>query len=137
MTLVIDSSVAIKWFTPEPHYEAAADLLRGEEPLVAPSLVLAEVANAMWRKERAGEVTAAQTSEAIEELQTMLILRPLDATLTSAAADIARVVGHSIYDCMFLACALAENAQLFTADAKFASKVVDERFRGVLRFIAA
>ncbi len=137
MTLVIDSSVAIKWFVEEPFYETAAELLRGEEPLVAPSLILVEVGNALSRKARAGEVSDTQVSEAIEELQTIMILRPIDAALTIAAADMARLVAHSVYDCMFLACAVAEKAQLVTADMKFANKLVDERFRGVLRLLAA
>jgi predicted nucleic acid-binding protein len=136
LTLVVDSSVAIKWFTPEPLSSHADELLRSEELLIAPALILAEVANAMWRKARLGEVTENQVSEAIEELQTTITLHPIDARLTGAAFDIARAVGHSIYDCMFLACAIAEKTQLVTADAKFASKVADARFRGVVRLLA-
>lgn len=136
MTLVIDSSVAIKWFTPEPLHTHADELLRGEEPLIAPALILAEVANAMWRKARLGEVTETQVIEAIDELQSTVTLRPIDAALTTAAFSIARMVGYSIYDCMFLACAIAEKTVLVTADAKFASKVADERFRGFVRPLA-
>lgn len=135
MTLVVDSSVAIKWFTPEPLTVRADEILRSDEALVAPALILPEVANAMWRKTRGGEATEVQTLEAIEELQAILTLRPLDSTLTSAAFDIARVIGHSVYDCIFLACAISEQAQLVTADEKFASKTNNARYGGIVRLL--
>ena len=49
---VVDASVAIKWFVPEIHAEAARRLLREGITLLAPDLIWAEVANALWRMRR-------------------------------------------------------------------------------------
>ena len=61
--VVVDASVAIKWFVPEVHAETARCLLREGMTLLAPDLIWAEVANALWRKWREKELSA----EAVQE----------------------------------------------------------------------
>ena len=55
MTAIVDASVAVKWFLLEPKREPAKQLLDGGERLAAPELILAEVANALWRRVILGE----------------------------------------------------------------------------------
>ncbi len=124
MSLVVDSSVALKWFVKEPGHEAALELLDGSDPLIAPDLILAEVGNALWRKARNGEVEADQISRSISELADIVILRPLTVDLMLMAVEIMRGIGHSIYDCVFLAAARREKVDFVTADAKLLAKLV-------------
>ena len=59
MTLVVDASVAVKWFVEEDGRNQALQILDlGERE--APDLVVAEVANVIWKKALRGEVTDAQ-----------------------------------------------------------------------------
>ena len=46
MTLVVDASVAFKWFAQEDGTDRALQLLERGEPIVAPDLIVAEVGNA-------------------------------------------------------------------------------------------
>lgn len=55
--LVVDSSVAIKWFVSEDDSEDALKL-RDRHQLVAPDLLVAECVNAFWKMARRGELTA-------------------------------------------------------------------------------
>jgi predicted nucleic acid-binding protein len=55
MALIVDASVAIKWFIDEPGSEVARRLWRDEPDLLAPDLLVPEVCNAAWRKVRLGE----------------------------------------------------------------------------------
>ena len=64
--MVIDASVAIKWVVPEIGSEAASDLLGRE--LWAPSLWLAEAANALLKKTRRGEITAQEARVRAQDL---------------------------------------------------------------------
>ena len=55
MTLVVDASVAIKWFVEESRSDAARAVLTSGESLVAPDLVVPEACNAaastsLWQK---------------------------------------------------------------------------------------
>jgi len=52
MSLIVDASVAVKWFSAEDGADRAEALFVAEPDLAAPELILAEVGNAMWKKHR-------------------------------------------------------------------------------------
>lgn len=57
---VIDASVAVKWLAEEEFSTQAFQLLFGEIRLIAPDLIFAEVANALWKMQRRGELDVEQ-----------------------------------------------------------------------------
>jgi predicted nucleic acid-binding protein len=118
MTLVVDASVALKWFVGEDGSDRAVALLDSDEPLIAPALVLAEVCNAAWRSLRCREIDEAQFTEVATDLaQVFQRLVPLDRLVRRAAA-LARELDHPIYDCFYLALSESEGAPLVTADRR-------------------
>ena len=58
MTRVIDASVACKWFFNETLSAEARRLAASDATFVAPDMILAECANAAWRRVRDGTVHA-------------------------------------------------------------------------------
>ena len=56
MTLVVDASVAVKWFLPEADTPSAERLLAFAGPLHAPDLLRIEVASAVWKYAVGGAV---------------------------------------------------------------------------------
>lgn len=124
MTLVIDASVALRWFIEAPGSEAAVALLDREEPLIAPELVVAEVANAAWKLSRAGEIDGRQARETAGAIaSSFAALAPL-ALLAPRAFEIATALDHPVYDCLYVALAEAEDAALVTADDRLARRLV-------------
>ncbi len=75
-TLVVDSSVVIKWFVPEPYSTEARRILKtyqtGSLTLLAPDLLSAEVGNIVWKKHRIQGITADEARTIIEEFQGVL-----------------------------------------------------------------
>jgi hypothetical protein len=63
---VVDASVAIKWFLPEIHSDAALRLLAGEHTLHAPDLIFSEFGNVLWKRFRKREISRAEVSATIE-----------------------------------------------------------------------
>lgn len=49
MKLVVDVGVALRWYVDSPLSSAAVSLLNTDRPLIAPDLVVAEIANATWK----------------------------------------------------------------------------------------
>src|SRR5271165_5919516 len=58
MSLIVDASVAARWFVPVLAWPSAAAVLQEGRPLIAPELILAETANAFWKAVRAGYAVA-------------------------------------------------------------------------------
>ncbi|HYW16238.1 MAG TPA: type II toxin-antitoxin system VapC family toxin [Allosphingosinicella sp.] len=120
MTLVIDASVAIKWFVPEAGSEEALALL--SRRLVAPDLFVAETGHLFSKKVRLRELSPLQSRLAFEEVRRNVSVFG-GAALASAAFELSLALHHSIYDCWYLAGADALGLPFVTADAIVAAKV--------------
>ena len=133
MTLVIDASVALKWFVEEQGSDRARGLLSREERLIAPELLLAEVFNAAWRLLRGGHMVAEQYDIVLARLAGAIAefvpLRPI----VSRAAAIGRALDHPIYDCFYLAVAERASAALVTADRRFLNRIAGSPWQPVVQ----
>ena len=136
MTVVVDASVALKWVLDEPGKEAADALL--EEELIAPSLWLLEAANALWRRTQRGEINDEEAKERLTELYNAPVTTTTVEDDLLAAADLANVLGHPVYDCLYLAMAIRENTYVVTADSRFHAAVDrSPTLRGAVRMLDA
>lgn len=120
--IVVDASVAVKWFVEEDGHHSALSLLDGLA-LVTVDLVFAETINVIWKKLRRGEMTSEQAEKACHALPNFFRGVFSTAALAEDALVFARQLDHSVYDCVYLACAQRQGTKLVTADAKFVSRV--------------
>jgi predicted nucleic acid-binding protein len=90
----------------------------GADDVLAPDLILVEVANALWRKTVAREISAREADTALDLVRRSGIdLHPTSA-LTARAMDLARRLNHPVFDCTYLALAERERATFVTADQR-------------------
>jgi predicted nucleic acid-binding protein len=123
---VVDASVAVKWFFPEPGSQAAQALLIRAEQLVAPALVRIEVSSAITRKVRLSEIALEEARGALklwtDAIQNGVLALVPDDELLPAAVELALKLAHPLQDCLYLAVAQREQAVLVTADPKFQAR---------------
>ena len=119
MTAVVDASVAIKWVFEEEGSDAARRLVL-DELLVAPDLLFVECANVLRSKVRERALPPEQARQALVTIDATPIRTAPTRRHASAAHAIAVEIGSSVYDALYLAVALAERAQMVTADVRFA-----------------
>lgn len=122
MRLVIDASVAVKWLVVEDRSDLARDVLREGFVLLAPDLLLTEVANALRNKVRANQMTYLQAKAGLELLPDYFdeVLTPGDTL--AAAFELACLLNHPVADCVYVACATRSQALLLTDDARLHQK---------------
>ncbi|MBC7226388.1 MAG: type II toxin-antitoxin system VapC family toxin [Thermoflexales bacterium] len=98
--LVVDTSVVIKWFVPEPLSQEARRVLLGYQSgayrLIAPDLLVAEFGNVLWKKHRFEGLT-------LEE--------------------VAITHTRTVYDSLYLALSLREQCPYVTADERLINAV--------------
>ena len=118
MTLVVDASVAVLWTLTQRNSDRAA-ALQSEGELIAPSLIVAEIGNAIWKAVRRGDLPAREAQEGMKIALGPRIsaLTPLE-DLHTRALEFAVELQHPIYDCLYLALAEREHAELVTADER-------------------
>lgn len=138
MTLVLDASVAVKWFLPEPYHEDAHALLAGDHRFVAPALIRLEVAAAIVRRLRIDRSEEALARQACREWDAMIdagiVELVADEDVFADALELAISIRHSVQDCLYFAVARRTGSGLVTADGPLARRgrrVVDDvRFIG-------
>jgi predicted nucleic acid-binding protein len=116
--IVVDASVAVKWIAPEEYSEAAL-ALAGRSDLIAPSLLIVEVANAVRRKVRDGELTSEQGHIGLLRVNQRVNLSPPTIDIVSRAFEMALAMNHPIYDCIHLSLAESTSSTFATFDDKF------------------
>jgi predicted nucleic acid-binding protein len=128
LVIVIDASVAVKWYFPEADSDAAIDLLNSRvSGLTAPDLFGIEVIAALVRK---GHMDKAQQpgirillddfEEKLSERQVQLVR--LSSMKLLNAGKLALDLGHPFKDCIYLTLAMELGCELVTCDARFAAR---------------
>lgn len=125
--LVIDSSVAIKWFVPEPFSAAARRVLDGYQAgsltFHAPDLINAEVGNIIWKKHLFQGLAAADADAVIREFRKLAFVLTPTAVLLEDAYRLAVTHQRTVYDCLYLALSIREGCQFITADEKLVNAI--------------
>ena len=118
MSLIVDASIIVKWFVGEQGSSEARSLFEAGDEFIAPSLVIAEVGNALRKKVRGSAISAEQAQTALQSLPKFLT-RYVDLNeLVDRALEISLHLSHPIYDCFYLVLAERENVAVVSADAR-------------------
>ncbi len=127
VNLVVDSSVAVKWFVPETHSAEAQLILNayrsGAVSFLAPDLLNAEFGNIIWKKHIFQGFAAAEAQDIVDKLRALRFIFTSTAMLLDDAYQIAVAHRRTVYDSLYLALSVRENCRFVTADEKLANAV--------------
>ena len=125
--LVIDASVAVKWFLSEPFSTEARKVLdsytRGSLSFHAPDLINAEFGNTIWKKQLFQGLAATDAQQILHEFANLPINFVPTSELLNNAYKLAAIHRRSVYDAMYLALSVRESCQLLTADERLVNAV--------------
>ena len=128
MTLFADSSALVKLYVPEPGHEAVTEFTG---PMIVSELARVEVPSGLWRKQRLGELAAADTALLVDAFEDDYyggptssprfgVIRVSDERLRRAAVAVARH-GLRAFDALQLACALTAREAGLIGGLRFAT----------------
>jgi predicted nucleic acid-binding protein len=126
--IVVDASVAVKWFLPEVGSDAASALLTADDvELVGPDLLAIEVCATLVRGANMVKANREDAVKKLAKFKSMLDMGALNLIRTPPeimhqAASRAIDIGHPLKDCLYLALAMEKGCDLVTCDARFAEK---------------
>ena len=126
-SLVVDSSVAIKWFVPEQYSTEARlildDYKTGVLSLLAPDLINAEFGNIVWKKQLFQGLDATDAQAVIAEFRKVIILLTSTAALLDEAYGLAASHHRTLYDMLYLALSIREQCKFVTADERMVNSI--------------
>ncbi|OJX68514.1 type II toxin-antitoxin system VapC family toxin [Magnetospirillum sp. 64-120] len=130
MSLVVDASVAVKWVSESPGWQAAGELI-GRDTLMAPDLIWPECGNALWRYVGAGLMGAEQARQGLTTIGCLFDRVVPTGPLMEDALALACRLKHPVYDCVYLALARSLGSKLVTADRKLVARLAETDLAGL------
>jgi predicted nucleic acid-binding protein len=114
--VVVDASVAVKWFLPEEFSMTARMLLAADYQLLAPDLLWAELGNVLWKRQRGGELEQRTATQLLRDFSRLSIEFHAAERWTEGALELAMRQGVTVYDGLYLALAAGNECRVVTAD---------------------
>ena len=121
---VIDASVIAAAFFQEQFAEVAAALLASDRPLQVPDLVIAEVANVIWKRQRRNEIDDTEAVGLLADFRTLPLRITSSSELIEPALELALRTGRTVYDCLYLALAVKTKSIMVSADKRLVNALV-------------
>ena len=115
---VVSASIAVKWFIPEVHSQAAVKLLAGKSRFHSPDLIYAEVGNTLWKKWKRGELKPEEALAVLEDFKRFPLITTPCENIAETAWGIVEKTSTTFYDALYVGLAFHENCPLITADNK-------------------
>jgi predicted nucleic acid-binding protein len=135
--VVVDASVAVKWFVPENHSVEALRLLDARFRRHIPVLLQTEVGQTIWKKiYQRKEIEAADGRSILRGLMVTALEVHAVTPLLEPAFDIALVTGRTVYDSIYLALATALGCKFVTADQKLYNALRNGLFAADVLWVA-
>jgi predicted nucleic acid-binding protein len=119
--LVVDASVALKWFIPELDSPDANRLISRDVRLVAPRVLHVEIANGLWKAGLRQQISHAEAKNFCANIERLISTWHSDQALMDDALDFALRLRHPIYDCLYLALAERCGTCCVTVDKRLLS----------------
>jgi predicted nucleic acid-binding protein len=116
--LVIDASAAVRLVTNTWSQDDWGTQLEQAGLVLAPELMLTEVANALWKLQRSNALQHVDPQALLADARELVDAIEPDRTLQVEALALACHLDHPVYDCLYLALARRQAARLLTADRR-------------------
>jgi predicted nucleic acid-binding protein len=133
--VVVDASVAVKWFVPEELSTEARRLLAPEYELLAPDLLWAELGNVLWKKHRRRELDEGTAGRLLRDFSRVPIEFHASEPWIEAALDVAIRHGVTAYEGLYLALAAGNRCRVVTADRRLQAACGEAVIRDVVDWV--
>jgi predicted nucleic acid-binding protein len=117
-SVVLDASAVVRIIEGAEPAAPFQEAVLKADLVLAPELMLTEVANALWRLQRSGQLEVDGLQRRLSRAVELVDVIEPDRHLQAEALALACHLDHPVYDCLYLALARREAAVLVTADQR-------------------
>jgi predicted nucleic acid-binding protein len=135
--IVVDASVALKWFVPEVLSAEARQWREPRHELHTLAVFFdIEIGNVLWKKLQRGELPPSDAALILGQLPSLPVQRHGEAQLLRTAFDLAVQIQRTVYDALYLALAIQLGGRMATADQRLYNSVMTTPYAGKIAWVA-
>lgn len=135
MSVVIDATVAVKWYFPEVYCDECLALLDQAEELVVPDLLFTQVGTAVWKRVKSNELKPVVAEGIMSNLSRLPLRRVSNDQLIGDAMKIATLSTRTFQEAIYFALAMRCETPLVTADRRWYSLLNTGPMKNHLAFV--
>lgn len=133
--MILDTSVLYDSLVAGPRNHAARALLSTIDLWSAPDLIEIEIASALTKAVRRGDIDEQTARLSFADAQELMPDIIDSSPLIERALELSLSLEHPMPDCVFLALAELHNDPLATADARFARKLAGTAYARLIKLV--
>jgi len=118
LACVLDASAAVRLTLGDAAASGLAESIQSASLVLAPELMLTEVANTLWKLQRADQLAGLNPQQLLLDARELVDRVEPDRHLQAEALALACHLNHPVFDCLYLALARREAATLVSADRR-------------------
>ena len=118
LACVLDASAAVRLILGDPAAAHLAERIAEAALVLAPELMLTEVANTLWKLQRVDQLAGLDPQLLLLDARELVDRVEPDRHLQAEALALACHLNHPVYDCLYLALARREAAALISSDRR-------------------
>lgn len=134
-TYVVDASVALKWYLPEPLSDEAGRIRASDIQLYAPDFLWIEAASVLCRTIARKRLSVEMGATIFSALRSHPVRILPSVNLLDAATAIAVQTQTCLYDCLYVALAIRVKGKMVTADQKLLRALQRSRYAPHLEWV--
>ena len=133
--IVIDASVALKWYFPEVYGDECVNLLDQDVEILVPDVLFTQVGTALWRRLKSNDIKPDLAKQILSNLRRLPLVQVESESLLKDAIDIATMTSRTFHEGLYFALAIRHETKLVTADRRWHTLVSTGPMRRYLAFI--
>jgi predicted nucleic acid-binding protein len=133
--IIIDASVAIKWFIPEDGSDAATRLFSKKYQMFAPDLIRPEVGNVIWKLYKRRLIDIDTAYQVMDDFLSMPIDICDNQPLIVSALEIAAETKITVYDSLYVALAAKIGGMMITADMRLLNSLDSTAYKPFIKLL--
>jgi predicted nucleic acid-binding protein len=131
---VVDATVILKWYLPEIYSDESRKLLDHFE-IYTVDVAISQVATALWKRLKTGEVKAHQGKRIVANLVRLPIHFVAASLLANNAIELSSYSTRTFNECLYFVLALREQTKLVTADFSWYTMMSTGKLKGHVGFV--
>ncbi len=135
MNIIVDASVAAKWFLEEEFADDARRVISEGNDLHVPDFFLLEMDSVFCKWIRRGVITESEGHAVRSTLGQLPVHAHSSSQLRDTAFALANHTARSLYDCLYIALAALLDGRMVTADRRLYDALSDGPLAGQLLWV--
>ena len=133
--IVVDATVLIKCYLSEIYSDECVTLIESGQPIATAEIAISQIATALWKRSRTGEVKASEATRILGNLAKLPIHFEQIAPLAEQAMELSTFSARTFNESLYFVLALRHQPRVVSADHRWCNLLSTGKLKPYIEFV--